>query len=247
TAAQLDWWLLLSVAGLIAIGVVLVWSATYSRDDLTGGDSNAYLGKQAVNIGIGAVLGGIIAVTDRRRLRFWAPVIYGGSVLGLALVFVPGIGATVNGSRSWLQLGGMSMQPAELAKIGMILGMALVLAERAEGGLRRGMRDSDLVPALVIAAVPALLVLGQPDLGTLLVFVAIIFGMLAMAGTAKRWLVAMIAAGVAAVLLALATGVLQKYQLLRFEAFTNPALDPRGAGYNTIQARIAVGNGGIFG
>src|SRR5699024_9666372 len=136
---------------------------------------------------------------------------------------------------------------AELAKIGMILGMALVLAERAEGGLRRGMRDSDLVPALVIAAVPALLVLGQPDLGTLLVFVAIIFGMLAMAGTAKRWLVAMIAAGVAAVLLALATGVLQKYQLLRFEAFTNPALDPRGAGYNTIQARIAVGNGGIFG
>ncbi|MGH3423122.1 MAG: rod shape-determining protein RodA [Nocardioidaceae bacterium] len=245
--SQLDWWLLAAVVGLVAIGTLLVWSATASRDDLTGGDPTAYLSKQAVNVTIGAVLGGILAVTDRRWIRMWAPVIYGGSVLGLLLIFVPGIGATVNGSHSWLQIGGMSVQPAELAKLGVIVGMALVLAERAEGGLRSGMRDSDLVPALVIAAVPALLILGQPDLGTLMVMTAIVFGVLAMAGAAKRWLVGLIAVGVTAVMAAVSTGVLKEYQLLRFEAFTNPALDPRGAGYNTIQARIAIGNGGVFG
>lgn len=245
--SQLDWWLVLAVAALVTIGTLLVWSATSSRDDLTGGDPTAYLSKQAVNIIVGTVLGGILAVTDRRWIRMWAPVVYGGSVLGLLLIFVPGIGATVNGSHSWLQIGGMSVQPAELAKIGVILGMALVLAERAEGGLRRGMRDSDLVPVLAIAAVPALLVLGQPDLGTLMVFAAIVFGVLAMAGTAKRWLLGLIAVGLTAVMAAVATGVLEDYQLLRFESFTNPDLDPRGAGYNTIQARIAIGNGGVFG
>lgn len=245
--SELDWWLVGSVTCLVVIGSLLVWSATSGREDLTGGDPTAYLSKQAVNIVIGAVLGGIIAATDRRWIRIWAPVIYGGSVLGLLLIFVPGVGATVNGSHSWLQIGGMSVQPAELAKVGVIVGIALVLAERAEGGLRSGMRDSDMLPALAIAAVPALLVLGQPDLGTLMVFTAIVFGMLAMAGAAKRWLLGLIAAGVAAVLVAVAAGVLKEYQLLRFEAFTNPALDPRGAGYNTIQARIAIGNGGVFG
>lgn len=245
--SQLDWWLVGAVVGLLTVGTVLVWSATSAREDLTGGDPTAYLTKHALNITLGGLLGGVLAVTDRRWIRLWAPVIYGASVVGLLLVFVPGIGATVNGSHSWLQVGGLSLQPAELAKLGVIVGMALVLAERAEGGLRRGMRDSDLLPALAIAAVPALLVLGQPDLGTLLVFVAVVFGLLAMAGASKRWLVGMIAAGLTAVMAAIVTGVLEDYQLLRFQAFTNPDLDPRGAGYNTIQARIAIGNGGVFG
>lgn len=245
--SELDWWLLAPVIALVAIGTLLIWSATSGREDLTGGDPTAYLSKQGVNIVIAGVLGGVIAATDYRWIRLWAPVIYGASILGLLLVFVPGVGATINGSHSWLLVGGMSIQPAEFAKVGVICGMALVLAERAEGGLRTGMRDSDLLPALAIAAVPALMILGQPDLGTLMVMTAIVFGVLAMAGTAKRWLLALVAGGVTAVVAAIAVGVLEQYQLLRFEAFTDPSLDPRGAGYNTIQARIAIGNGGLFG
>jgi rod shape determining protein RodA len=244
---RVDWWLVGCAVLLCSVGCLLVWSATYHRTDLTGGDTTAYLTKQAVNIVIGAVLGGLVAATDARWVRIWAPVIYLGSLVGLALIFVPGVGATVNGSHSWLLVGGLSIQPAEFAKLGVIIGMALVLAERAEGRLRTEPRDSDLVPALLIATVPAVLILGQPDLGTLMVLAATVFGVVALSGAAKRWLVGLVAVAVGAVVLAFAVGVLERYQLLRFQAFTDPSLDPRGAGYNTIQARIAIGNGGLFG
>jgi len=247
TWRRLDWLLMACVAVLCVIGCLLVWSATASRDYLVGDDSTAFLRRQAVNIVIGAVLGGIVLVTDHRWLRIWAPVLYLGSLGGLALIFVPGIGTTVNGSHSWLMIGGLSIQPAELAKVGVIVGMALVLAERAEGRLRSHLSHSDLVPALVIAALPAGLILMQPDLGTAMVLTAIVFGIIALAGASKRWLIGLIAVGVGAVLDAVTVGVLEEYQLLRFRAFTDPSLDPRGAGYNTIQARVAIGNGGILG
>ena len=243
----LDWILIGAVAALTLLGALLVWSATSSRDELTGGDSTAYLSKQGINVIVGTVLGALVAATDHRWLRVWAPVVYLGSILGLALIYVPSIGATINGSHSWLLIGGLSIQPAEFAKFGVIVGMALVLAERTEGGLRDGVRGSDLVPALAIAAVPALLILLQPDLGTLMVLIAVVFGVLAVAGTPKRWLVGLLAVAAVAIGAAIASGVLEEYQLERFSAFTDPTLDPRGAGYNTMQARIAIGNGGVFG
>jgi rod shape determining protein RodA len=247
TWRRLDWVLLGSVAALLVLGCLLVWSATVNRDYLVGDDGTAYLRKQVVNIAIGSVLGGIVLVTDHRWLRIWAPVLYLGSLAGLALIFVPGVGSTVNGSHSWLMVGGLSIQPAELAKVGVIVGMALVLAERAEGRLRSHLSDSDLVPALLIAAVPAALVLMQPDLGTAMVLTAVVFGIVALAGAPKRWLFGLLAVGVGAIVVAIAFGVLEEYQLLRFRAFIDPALDPQGAGYNTIQARVAIGNGGVFG
>jgi len=247
TWRRLDWLLLTCVGALCVIGCLLVWSATASRDDLVGNDGTAFLRRQAVNIVIGAVLGGIVLVTDHRWLRIWAPVLYLGSLAGLALIFVPGVGTTVNGSHSWLMVGGLSIQPAELAKVGVIVGMALVLAERAEGRLRSHLSHSDLVPALLIAAVPTVLILMQPDLGTAMVLTAIVFGVIALAGASKRWLIGLIAVGAGAVVAAVSVGVLEEYQLLRLRAFTDPSLDPRGAGYNTIQARVAIGNGGILG
>ncbi len=263
TWRRLDWWLLGCAALLCAVGCLLVWSATSHRTDLTGGVSTAYLGKQAVNIAIGAVLGGVVAATDFRWVRIWAPVIYLGSLAGLLLIFVPGVGTTINGSHSWLMLGGLSIQPAELAKLGVIVGMALVLAERTEGRLRTHLSDSDLVPALLIAAVPAVLILAQPDLGTLMVLAATVFGVVALSGAPKRWMVGLVVvavsgvarfwlaglagSGVVGAVVAVQTGLLADYQLDRFLAFVDPTLDPRGAGYNTTQARIAIGNGGVFG
>jgi len=244
---QLDWVLVVSVLALLSFGMVLVWSATLHRDDLTGGDPDAYLRKQGVNAAIGLVLAAVVAATDHRWLRVWAPVVYLASILGLALVFVPGVGATINGSHSWLLVGGLSLQPAELAKFGVVLGMALVLAERTEAHLRQGVNAVDVVPALLIAAVPAVLILAQPDLGTLMVLTATVFGVVGLSGAPKRWLLMLLAGGAATVYVAVRTGLLESYQLLRFEAFTDPSLDPQGAGYNTIQARIAIGNGGITG
>ena len=244
---RLDWLLIGSVAGLCAIGCLLVWSATVNQSDLTGGDDTAYLAKQATNVVVGGALAALVAATDHRALRIWAPAIYVTSIAGLLLIFVPGIGTTINGSRSWLTIGGLTMQPAEFAKLGILIGMALVLAERAEGRLRTRSTGSDLVPALLIAALPALLILAQPDLGTLIVLTAIVFGIVALAGAGKRWLIGLLAVGAAAVAGAIAVGLLADYQLDRFRAFTDPSLDPKGAGYNTIQSRVAVGNGGLFG
>ena len=98
----------------------------------------------------------------------------------------------------------------------------------------------------VIAGIPALLILLQPDLGTMLVLSATVFGVLAVAGVPRRWLVSLFLGGLTVATLAISAGVLKQYQINRFMAFTDPGLDPRGAGYNT-SARIAIGNGGLFG
>lgn len=244
-APGLDWILMGAVLGLLTLGALLVWSATGSRDVLTGGDHTAYLTRQIVNIAIGLVLMVLVLATDHRTVRILAPLIYLGSLAGLGLVLA--MGSTINGSRSWLMIGGMSIQPAEFAKFGVVIGMALLVAERSEGRWRHRVGLLDVVLMLVIAAVPAALILLQPDLGTMLVLAATVFGVLAAAGTPRRWLALLFAGGITAGLAAVSMGVLKSYQVDRFLAFTNPGLDPRGAGYNTEQARIAVGNGGIFG
>jgi rod shape determining protein RodA len=245
-APRLDWMLMLAVAGLLAMGTLLVWSATVNRDDLTGGDPEAYLKKQLVNIAIGVVLGVLIIATDHRWVRILAPLVYLGSVVGLLLVLV--MGSTINGSRSWLVLGGMSIQPSEFAKLAVVIGMALLVAERTEGSWKqRQVRHLDVLGMLAIAGVPAVLILLQPDLGTMLVLAATVFGVVAISGAPRRWLVGLAGGAAGGALLAVQGGVLKDYQVDRFMAFTNPGLDPRGAGYNTEQARIAIGNGGIFG
>src|SRR5680860_398814 len=245
-APRLDWLLIFAVAGLLAMGTLLVWSATINRENLTGGDPNSYLKKQLVNIAIGIVLAVMITATDHRWVRILAPLVYVASVVGLVLVLV--MGTTINGSRSWLMLGSLSIQPAEFAKLAVIIGAAMLVAERTECSLRqRQVKHLDVLGILAIAAVPAVLILLQPDLGTMLVLSATVFGVVAVSGAPRRWLVTLAAAAVGGAVLAVQFGVLESYQIDRFMAFTNPDLDPRGAGYNTTQARIAIGNGGVFG
>lgn len=239
----LDWVLMGATAVLLLVGALLVWSATAHRDGLTGGDSTAFLEKHLVNVAVGLVLMVLVLAVDHRWLRLLTPLLYLISVLGLSLVLV--MGTTVNGSRSWLMLGGMSVQPSEFAKLAVVAGMALWAAERTEWGKRTGVLD--VVGLLGIAAVPATLIMVQPDLGTMLVLAATVFGALAVAGVQRRWLGGLAVVGVIVAVASVALDLLKPYQVDRFMAFTNPALDPAGAGYNTEQARIAVGNGGIFG
>jgi rod shape determining protein RodA len=243
-APGIDRVLMLAVLALVTLGVLLVWSATSERADLTGGDPTAYLKKELVNVSIGLVLMALVMATDHRWVRMLAPVVYLASVGGLVLVLTAG--TTINGSRSWLDVGGMSIQPSEFAKLAVVIGMALVVAERAQ--LRHDrVGGAEVTGMLVIAGIPGALILLQPDLGTMLVLSATVFGVLAVAGAPRRWLALLLAGGVTAAAVAVSEGLLKQYQIDRFMAFTNPGLDPRGAGYNTEQARIAVGNGGLFG
>lgn len=242
---RLDWLLLGAVVLLLALSVLLVWSATSHREDLTGGDSTAFLRKQLVNILIGGVLLSCVVALDPRWVRISAPFVYLLSVVGLVLVLF--VGSTINGSRSWLYLGGLSIQPSEFAKLAVVIGMALVLVERSSARWRARVGSLDVLLMLVIAGLPAVLILLQPDLGTMLVLSATVFGVLAVSGARRRWLVLVLSTAAAGGLGAVASGVLKPYQVDRFLAFVDPDLDPRGAGYNVEQARIAIGNGGLFG
>jgi rod shape determining protein RodA len=242
---RLDWVLVFVTAAILVIGTLLVWSSTASNDALTHGHDTAYLRRHLANIAIGLALAGAVLVTDHRWVRILAPLVYAGSVVGLLLVLV--MGSTINGSRSWLIVGGLSLQPAEFAKLAVVVGMALLVAERLEGSGRRAVGNVEVLLMLAIAGVPAALILLQPDLGTMLVLSATVFGVLAVSGAPRRWLVAVVGSAVVGATLVVSLGVLKTYQVNRFMAFTNPDLDPRGAGYNTTQARIAIGNGGMFG
>ncbi|MFG1905434.1 rod shape-determining protein RodA [Kribbella sp. NPDC048928] len=247
TVWQVDWVLVFAVVALSFLGAMLIWSATHNRTSLTGGNPDAYLFRHALNFAIGLVLAIGAAVTDHRRVRILAPVLYAGSIVGLILVLVPGIGATINGSRSWIQLPFMSIQPSEFAKLAVIVGMALLIAEKSETDRNEEARTIDVAQAVAVAAVPVVLVMLQPDLGTVMVLGSIVFGIIAVSGVPKRWMLGLLTAGVLVATIAIKLHVLKEYQIARFTAFAHPSSDPQGIGYNVNQARIAIGNGGVFG
>jgi rod shape determining protein RodA len=241
---RLDWVLLAAVVALAGIGTLLVWSATRFNDRLTEGDPNAFLKRHLLNLAIGLALAACTTLFDYRMLRAYAPFIYVLSIIGLLLVLSP-LGQTINGSHSWIVIGGLSIQPSEFAKVALVVGAAMLLAERRD--VEDTPRDVDVVLVLAFAAVPTALVLLQPDVGTVMVLGVITFGMIAVSGAQKRWLLGLLLAVIVGGFAVAQLGLLQQHQLDRFAAFANPALDPRGVGYNTNQARIAIGSGGLTG
>jgi rod shape determining protein RodA len=242
---RLDWTLLLAVLALSAIGGALVWSATRQEALDTGGDPQAFLKKHVLNVVIGLVLAAVASVFDYRMLRAYAPVLYVLSLVGLLLVLSP-LGTTINGSHSWIVLpAGFSVQPSELAKVSLVVGMSMLLAEKRDA--EDTPRDVDVLLALAVAAVPLALVMLQPDLGTALVICALVLGLVAVSGAALKWVVGLVASAVLVAFVAIQTGMLKEYQLDRFRAFYDPSADPKGAGYNVRQSQIAVGSGGIDG
>ncbi|WP_030170825.1 rod shape-determining protein RodA [Spirillospora albida] len=242
---RLDWTLILIVLVLSVAGAVLVRSATFQLMIEQGKDPESYLKRHILNLLIGFVLGGLVTVLDYRLLRAYVPILYAVACVGLVAVLTP-LGSTINGSHSWIVLGGgFQVQPSEFAKVGLVVLLAMILGEPRDGEIGPGRRD--VLLALALAGLPAVLILMQPDLGTTLVFGAVVLGMLAVSGARKRWLAGLVAGGGAAATAAWAFGVLKPYQIARFTAFLDPSADPRGAGYNAQQARIAIGSGGAFG
>ncbi|HEY3603578.1 MAG TPA: FtsW/RodA/SpoVE family cell cycle protein, partial [Sporichthyaceae bacterium] len=189
---------------------------------------------------------GVVAGADYRKLRVFAPIVYVIAVLGLVLVRTP-LGVTLNGSHSWIVVGGLSVQPVEFAKLALVLGLALLLAERRENTIRSRPGHTEVFSALGLAAVPIALVLAQPDLGSVMVLVAVVAGALVVAAVPVRWIFSLAATAAIGAVVMVQAHLLSQYQLDRFAAFANPELDPTGLGYNAHQARIAVASGGLTG
>jgi rod shape determining protein RodA len=241
---RLDWVLLFAVAALCFIGAMCVWGATRPQNIAAGLDPNADLKRDVLNIGIGVALGLVAAIVDYRTIRAYTPVVYLASFVGLVAVLVHGV--TINGSHSWIKLApGFEVQPSEFAKLALIVGAAMLLGERRDGAEAPESRDVWLT--LAGAAVPILLILKQPDVGTIMVVGFIIFGVISISGVSARWVVGMLAVALLGALLIMHLHLLKQYQIDRFTSFTHPRADTQGAGYNTHQARIAIGSGGLFG
>jgi rod shape determining protein RodA len=242
---RLDWVLVSTVVALSLFGALLVWSSTHTAMLESGQDTTAFAKKHLVFAVFGLILAAVVATLDYRLVRAYAPILFAASCIGLVAVLTP-LGATIKGSHSWIELGGgFQLQPSEFAKVGLIVLLAMLLGEPRDGEIGPGRRD--VLVALGLAGLPVVLVLAQPDLGTALVFVAMVLGMLAVSGIPKRSLIGLVAGGVVAIVLAWVLGLLQPHQVARITAFADPAADPDGAGYNAQQARIAVGSGGFLG
>ncbi|MEU0967371.1 rod shape-determining protein RodA [Streptomyces sp. NPDC005917] len=246
-ARRLDWPMLMAALALSLLGSLLVFSATRNRTEINQGDQYYFLIRHLMNTGIGLALMIATVWIGHRQLRNAVPILYGLSLLGILAVLTP-LGSTVNGAHSWIVLGGgFSLQPSEFVKITIILGMAMMLAARVDAGDKKYPDHRTVLQALGLASVPVLIVLLMPDLGSVMVMVIIVLGVLLASGASNRWVFGLLAAGLLGAIAVWQLHILDEYQINRFAAFANPNLDPAGVGYNTNQARIAIGSGGLTG
>ena len=235
-----------AVAILLFIGTLLVYAATRDWYAANGLDPEYYLKRHVINIAIGLMLAWGTTVIDYRLLRAYTPVLWGLGVLGLGFVLIPGLGAEVNGAQAWIPLpGGFQIQPAELAKISIIVGLSMLLSERSHNSDEPTVND--ILRALAVAALPILLILLQPDMGTVFIISASVVAILAVSGAPVKWVVGLLILAVAGGIFATKAGVISEYQVKRLQAFVDPNADAQGSGYQLRQARITVGSGGLLG
>jgi len=235
-----------ALIALLTMGTLLVYAATRNWYASAGLDPQYYLKRHIINIGIGVVLALGTTMIDYRLLRAYTPVVWGVGVLGLIAVLIPGIGSAINGHQAWIALpGGFQMQPVELAKISIIVGMSMVLSERLHD--REEPTHKDVLQALAIAAIPIFLILLQPDMGTVFIISASVVMIIAASGAPSRWIVALLLLALLGGFGAVKVGVIKNYQLKRLQSFVNPAADPQNSGYQLRQARITIGSGSLFG
>jgi rod shape determining protein RodA len=242
---RLDWTLVLCAVALSAIGAVLVWSATRNNLAAKGLDPNTFLKRHVLNVAIGLALGSVAALVDYRMLRAYAPIVYVASCAGLVAVLSP-LGSTINHAHSWIVIGGgFQVQPSEFAKVALVVVMAMILGEKRDN--ETDPRDGDVLLVLALAAVPMGLILLQPDFGTMMVFVFVILGVLAVSGAPTRWVAGLVLLGALGGFGILHFHLLRTYQEKRLTAFANPDADPQHTGYNVKQAKIAIGSGRMTG
>lgn len=235
---HIDVALVVCTLGLAALGVLMVFSSTRGTDptpDMT------FLKRQGLFavIGVGVLL--LLAFIDYRRIRDWAWLVYAATIALLIGVLSP-LGSQSKGAQAWYSFAGLQLQPAEFAKLGLIIAIGALLAEWAgDIDLRR------LGILLVVGGLPMGLIMLQPDLGSVLVLVAIVLGMLLVGGLRGRYILALSIIGIIGVLGVLNSSVLAEYQKDRLTEFIRPGTDARGTSYNVDQSGKTIANGGMTG
>jgi cell division protein FtsW len=230
--------LVLVTLGLVAFGLVMVYSATSAPAALARTDPMSYLKKQGIYALFGVVLMTAASRFDYRRLRLLAPGLVLTALAGCLAVLA--VGARINGARRWIELGPATFQPSELAKLAMAVWAAAYLcrrpAPRTLGELWR--------PIGLLLGLFCLLILAEPDLGTAIALVVVLLAVLVASGTPGMTLASASGIAVAIGLLAI---WFEPYRRARIFSFLDPWKDPQGAGFQTVQALISLGSGGPFG
>ncbi|MDR7449668.1 MAG: putative lipid II flippase FtsW, partial [Armatimonadota bacterium] len=239
-----DFWLFAAVLALMGLGLVMVYSASAIVALDAYGDSAFFLKRQLLwtVVGLGAM--GITGTTRYTRLRPLTPLLLLLVTVALCLVLVPGVGRVAGGARRWLTLGPLNLQPAEAAKLVLVLYLAKVLAARPGPGSSAHAGGRQWAGPVLLAATWCGLVLVQPDMGSALMLAAIGGGMAFLAGTG---LLRLAAAAVLALPVVGAAALLEPYRVRRLLAFLDPWADPRGSGFHIIQSLLALGSGGVLG
>ena len=243
---NLDWPLILAVLALTAIGLVVVYSASYSQLVAAGLSPWHHVQTQLVAFGLGLVAAIIIVSIDYRAWARWSKLIYIATMALLSGVLL--IGQAVFGSQRWVRIGPLSLQPSELAKIALVLVLAKAFEKEEHIQSLKG-----VAKALVMVLIPMALILKQPDLGTAAIFIGLFFTMWYVGhGKTKHIVIAglsLVVVSIAVVIVSLKgwVSVIKPYQLTRILVFLDPYSDPSGAGWNIIQSIIAVGSGGFLG
>lgn len=241
-AGRADYKLLLGFAFFLVFGLAMLTSASSAVGHEKFNDSYFFIKRQLL-FGVlpGLILFFFFAKFDYQRLKKLGGWIFALSIILLLLVFIPGIGSNYGThAKSWLTVFGYSFQPAEFAKLGLVVFLSFLISRS------RNLDDfkTGFLPALCIGMIPVLLVIAQPDIGTVAILFAILFGLL-FVGRANIWHIIVLAlCGV------IALGVMvwvAPYRTARLTVFLHPELDPQGIGYHTNLAFLTIGSGGIFG
>ncbi|MFH1847401.1 MAG: rod shape-determining protein RodA [Candidatus Omnitrophota bacterium] len=234
---RIDKLLLFSMMMISALGIIFIYSATWSKSAVAQTDMMVI--KQSLWVFVGMIFLIVIVNMDYLRILNFAYIVYGLNLL--ALVFLLFFGGERYGARRWIALGPISLQPSEFMKITVILALSAFLGDRREkiGSLK------NYIGALVLIAPAVILIFLQPDLGTAFVLVPILFSILFICGENIKHIIFTIAAGLSC--LPFFWTLLKEYQRNRLMVFLRPDLDPLGAGYTIMQSKIAIGSGGLFG
>ncbi len=242
TLLHFDFTLFLVTVSIAFLGVIMIYSATREKLSLAGLSPYSYLERQAIYVVIGVIVMFVLVTIDYHQLGSLGFVFYGGVVLAL-LAVLTSIGKRALGSQRWFQIGPLQLQPSEFAALAIIFAIAVFLQAHDEDE----MTTSLIVKILLLAGIPMLLVVKQPDIGTALVMGVVLLTMLVLARVSFVWLSVLLVAGAVAVVLVVSLGILQKYQLQRLTSFVNPNTSTLQSGYNLAQSKIAIGSGGLIG
>ncbi len=233
--------LILAALGLVALGAMLIYSASLSRfGEPVLSDLSHPVARQAAFAAVGLGLALAAALLNYRTLGSISVALY---LLSLcALAFVLFAGDQTYGSRRWIEVGGQQIQPSEIAKLTVIIALAKYLSDHEEGLATPRV----FVTSLLLAAAPAALVFAEPDLGSAVIFAAVWLGMVVVAGARWRHVGTLLVVALITVPFVF-LGLVSDYQRDRIELWMNPESDARGAGLPTLQAEISIGSGGVFG